>query len=87
MKKTRADSQKLIESSSRNVEIKVGETIRLKTLSGEEATWISKDSSIVRVYSDGRVKGLSTGLAMVWAHFKDSDTPELHAVSVVNIYR
>ncbi|MBR6465566.1 MAG: M48 family metalloprotease [Bacteroidales bacterium] len=84
MKKTRADSQKLIESSSRNVEIKVGETIRLKTLSGDEASWISKDTSVVRVYSDGRVKGLSTGLAMVWAHLKDSDTPELHAVSVVN---
>ncbi|MBE6245321.1 MAG: hypothetical protein E7108_07390 [Bacteroidales bacterium] len=87
MKNTRTDSQKIMESSSRNVEIKVGETIRLKTLSGDEATWFSKDTSIVRAYSDGRVKGLSTGLAMVWAHIKDSDTPELHAVSVIDIHR
>lgn len=72
------------ETSSRNVVIKVGEKVRLKTISGKEALWRTKDSSVVKVYSDGRVKGLASGMAMVWAYEKEgSDNPELHAVSVM----
>lgn len=72
------------ETSSRNVVIKVGDEIKLKTISGKEALWRTKDSSVVKVYSDGRVKGLASGIAMVWAYEKEgSDNPELHAVSVM----
>ena len=75
---------KVRETSSRNVVIKVGDEIKLKTISGKEALWRTKDSSVVKVYSDGRVKGLTSGIAMVWAYEKEgSDNPELHAVSVV----
>ena len=82
--KIRPASGKEKETSSRDVLIKIGDVVRLRTLSGKTAQWSSKDTSIVRVYSDGRVRGLSAGLAMVWAYIEDSDTQELHAVSVVN---
>ena len=77
---------KVREISSRYVVIKVGEKARLKTISGKEALWRTKDSSVVKVYSDGRVKGLTSGIAMVWAYEKEgSDNTELHAVSVVDL--
>lgn len=82
--KIRPASGKEKETSSRDVLIKIGDVVRLRTLSGKTAQWSSKDTSIVRVYSDGRIRGLSAGLAMFWAYIEDSDTQELHAVSVVN---
>ena len=71
------------ESSSRSVEIRVGEEIRLKLLSGKDATWTTKDTNVVQINKDGLVKGISTGQAMIWANYNTND-PELHLVNVVN---
>ena len=70
------------ESSSRSVEIRVGEEIRLKLLSGKDATWTTKDTNVVQINKDGFVKGISTGQAMIWANY-NTDAPELHLINVV----
>ncbi len=70
------------ESSSRSVEIRVGEEIRLKLLSGKDATWTTKDTNVVQINKDGLVKGILTGQAMIWANY-NTNAPELHLINVV----
>ncbi len=79
----KANNNRIRETSLKFIEIKIGEEIILKTLSGKPSVWSSQDTTVVRVNKNGLIKGLLNGQALVWANDTISNTPELHVINVV----
>ena len=59
------------QSKSEELQIQLNETVQLKVKGKKVQRWESEDERVVRVQNDGKIKGVSVGRTLVWAHLKD----------------